>query len=105
MTRYTINGLLCHITAFHCKFPRSPFMLKGASHGKLICLKTASAAGIQGVEIGTKLYVSNLSYGVTSDDIRELFSEIGDIKRYAVHFDKTGRPTVSTFLSVLDIFL
>ncbi|KAK4789340.1 hypothetical protein SAY86_020659 [Trapa natans] len=50
------------------------------------------AAGVQGIEIGTKLYVSNLDCGVTNDDIRELFSEIGDVKRYAIHYDKTGRP-------------
>ena len=28
------------------------------------------AAGISGIEIGTKLYVSNLDYGVTNEDIR-----------------------------------
>ena len=28
------------------------------------------AAGITGIEIGTKLYVSNLDYGVTNEDIR-----------------------------------
>ncbi|KAI6670622.1 hypothetical protein NL676_005507 [Syzygium grande] len=53
------------------------------------------AAGIQGIEIGTKLYVSNLDYGVTNEDIRELFSEIGDVKRYAVHYDKNGRSSGS----------
>ncbi|PON55568.1 Splicing factor-like protein, partial [Parasponia andersonii] len=53
------------------------------------------AAGITGIEIGTKLYVSNLDYGVTNEDIRELFSEIGDLKRYAVHYDKTGCPSGS----------
>jgi len=28
------------------------------------------ASGISGIEIGTKLYVSNLDYGVTKEDIR-----------------------------------
>ncbi|CAJ2640717.1 THO complex subunit 4D [Trifolium pratense] len=53
------------------------------------------AAGIQGVELDTKLYVSNLDRGVTNEDIRELFSELGELKRYAVHYDKNGNPTGS----------
>ncbi|KAE9594406.1 hypothetical protein Lal_00001295 [Lupinus albus] len=53
------------------------------------------AVGIPGIEVGTKLYVSNLDNGVTNEDIRELFSELGDLKRYAVHYDKNGRPSGS----------
>ncbi|KAL1365378.1 hypothetical protein HN51_013414 [Arachis hypogaea] len=53
------------------------------------------AAGIQGIEVGTKLYVSNLDHGVTNEDIRELFAELGELKRYAVHYDKNGHQSGS----------
>ncbi|KAL3838698.1 hypothetical protein ACJIZ3_023289 [Penstemon smallii] len=53
------------------------------------------AAGFSGVDNVTKLYVSNLDFGVTSEDIRELFSEIGELIRYVIHYDKNGRPNGS----------
>ncbi|KAG5609163.1 hypothetical protein H5410_020444 [Solanum commersonii] len=54
------------------------------------------AAGVSsGLETGTKVYVSNLDVGVTNSDIRELFAEMGELIRYAIHYDKNGRPSGS----------
>ncbi|KAL6905956.1 hypothetical protein ACP4OV_003557 [Aristida adscensionis] len=39
----------------------------------------------------TKLYISNLDYGVNNDDIKELFADVGEVIRYSINYDRSGR--------------
>ncbi|ESW11242.1 hypothetical protein PHAVU_008G013600 [Phaseolus vulgaris] len=43
------------------------------------------------IESGTKLLISNLDYGVSNGDIKLLFSEEGELKRYSINYDQNGR--------------
>ncbi|KAJ4807627.1 THO complex subunit 4 [Rhynchospora pubera] len=52
---------------------------------------SASALGSGSAIELTKLFVSNLDYAVTDEDIQELFSVIGEIKHYSINYDRTGR--------------
>jgi len=44
-----------------------------------------------GIETGTRLQITNLAYSVLSEDLKDLFESVGDIKRATVNFDKSGR--------------
>ena len=51
--------------------------------------------------MGKKLYVGNLPYSVTEDELRSLFSECGTIEEIAVIMDRdTGRPKGFGFVTM-----
>lgn len=74
---------------------RAPPILKAPDaawqHDMFTEERPAKMGRISSIETGTKLYISNLEYGVSNDDIKELFAELGDLKRFSVHYDRSGR--------------
>jgi len=49
-----------------------------------------------------KLYVGNLSYGVTQEQLQELFSQAGDVQEIALIMDRdTGRPKGFGFVEMV----
>ncbi|GER34856.1 RNA-binding (RRM/RBD/RNP motifs) family protein [Striga asiatica] len=86
-TSWNFDDLLLYLERASIRRPRPLPWQNGLFEDSL------KAAGLSGMDAGTKLYISNLDFGVSNEDIRELFSEIGELVRYAIHFDKDGRPS------------
>ncbi|KAK2633725.1 hypothetical protein Ddye_028517 [Dipteronia dyeriana] len=59
--------------------------------GRVTWQKQMMPSGEINRESEAKLYISNLDYDVSNDDIKLLFSEIGELIRYSIHYDKSGR--------------
>ncbi|XP_024973350.1 THO complex subunit 4B-like [Cynara cardunculus var. scolymus] len=64
----------------------NPYFVPQAFH-----MQEMLVGGESNLEAGTKLYISNLDYGVTNEDIKVLFSDVGELKRYSIHYDRSGR--------------
>ena len=73
-----------------------PFYWPGKHRmGQLVCLKECS--------VGTRLYVGNLAYSVTSQSLEQLFSEYGQVKDATVVQDRdTGRSKGFGFVEMGD---
>src|SRR3982750_3953630 len=63
--------------------------------GRHVCLKECA--------VGTRLYVGNLAYSVTSQSLEQLFSEFGQVKDATVVQDRdTGRSKGFGFVEMSD---
>lgn len=53
--------------------------------------------------MNTKMYVGNLPFQVTEDEIRDMFAEHGEVSEVAVVMDReTGRPRGFAFVTMAD---
>jgi RNA recognition motif-containing protein len=59
--------------------------------------------GSQGMTMGKNLYVGNLSFKATADDLRELFSQHGTVTSAQVIMDReTGKPRGFGFVEMAE---
>merc|ERR1712071_183544 len=50
-----------------------------------------NTAGSRHNNLSAKIHISNLDFGVTEEDITELFSEFGPLRKVSMHYDKQGK--------------
>ena len=85
--------LTIFFNVFFFLFYRSPYV-RGNSEGSWNhdLFDGPRRGGVASPSSGpAKLVVSNLDFGVSNNDVTELFSEFGRLKNAVVHYDKSGR--------------